>query len=872
MHTGLPGADITYYMMSPKPQLTPSTGSTLSRSLGLKPRLALLVFFSVLPFLLLIGFVARTHLRRQTPLAAEMTSQQSLLLAERFDGLLDKIEAVLRSVGKVDSGSSPFSIQVYTVGKEEFEGTQRDSSPAAQAAAAQIRKGSSASRQERGKLVVVEPAKLDLEPFVWAGLVRADSAVGMVKIPLKLLDSIARTTTLPDASVTLISASDRVLAHNSDGAEWIGENISATALGSRIISGQRPVFIGRGLEGLQRVFAVQPVQETGWKVLVGSPLEKVVAQARYGFLRAVAWGTLALALALITALWQAQRLINRLTQLSSKASAYARGEFSARTNVSGNDELGRLGESMDRMAEALQKREVDLRSSEERYRVLFDANPVPMYVFDSVSFEMLDVNKASLEKYGYTEQEFLSLSADSLRPASDVGEFRDYVRSIGDRTVRSIHRRHRAKDGRLIDVEIDSAPTDFRGRSARLVAAYDVTAQLAAEQSLRTTELQLRRSQKMEAMGQLTGGIAHDFNNVLTVIRSYAELLQATLSADDDRLDDLKEIIKAQERATALTKQLLAFSRQQLLQKQKINVSLLVKETRGLLMPLVSEHTELNIVLPDTSVTISGDQTQLIQVLINLVANARDAMSDGGRIDLVVNSCRLTTEMLDLSGCPIPPAEYGELSVSDTGPGIPPEIQGLIFEPFFTTKAVGKGTGMGLSTVYGIVKQLDGFILLESETGKGTTFRLLFPCVPGEAEERPTGSESFLSGGTESILLVEDEHAVRAAVERILSAAGYAVVTARDGIEALAIADSPYRIDLVLTDLVMPKMGGIELAENLARKKMPLRTLFMTGYSRDARVRQRPELDHSVLEKPFTHEELLKKVRQVLDGPLPKTN
>ncbi|MBA3657478.1 MAG: PAS domain S-box protein, partial [Gemmatimonadaceae bacterium] len=757
-----------------------------------------------------------------------MTSQQSLLLAERFDGLLDKIEAVLWTVGEVDSAPSPLAMQVYTVGKEELDGRQGDRSSTSQAAAAEIRKASSASKQKRGKLVVVEPAKLDLEPFVWAGLVRADSAVGMVKIPLRVLDSIARTGTLPDAGVTIISASGRVLAHNSGGAKWIGENISATALGSQLISRQRPVFIGRGLEGLQKVFAVQPIQQTGWKVLVGSPMEKVVAQARYGFLRAVAWGTLALALALITALWQAQRLINRLTQLSAKASAYARGEFSARTNVSGNDELGRLGESMDRMADALQKRELDLRSSEERYRVLFDANPVPMYVFDSVSFEMLDVNKASLEKYGYTEEEFLGLSADSLRPASDIGEFRDYVSSIGDRTVRSIRRRHRAKDGRLIDVEIDSAPTEFRGRTARLAAAYDVTAQLAAEQSLRTTELQLRRSQKMESMGQLTGGIAHDFNNVLTVIRSYAELLQATLSPDDDRLDDLKEIIKAQERAAALTRQLLAFSRQQLLQRQKINLSLLVEETRGLLTPLVSERTELNIVLPDASVTISADQTQLIQVLINLVANARDATSDGGRIDLVVTSCRLTTEMLDSSGCPIPSAEYGELSISDNGPGIPPEIQGLIFEPFFTTKSVGKGTGMGLSTVYGIVKQLDGYILLDSVIGKGTTFRLLFPCVSGEAEERPSSSGNVLTGGTESILLVEDERAVRAAAERILSAAGYVVVTASDGIEALAIADSPYRIDLVLTDLVMPRMGGIELAENLARKKMPVKTLFMT--------------------------------------------
>lgn len=861
----------------------------LSWLAGLKLRLALLMFVSVFPFVLLIGFIAQSDLRSYVPVAEELTTQESHLMRETFDGWLQRTEAVMATVasemhkeGRARASNDSLisaAAPELPLGGTKFYAIGSDGGiiGATGAVPRQVLEIAKAVRMQTNKsvarirMIVGEPPGFGQRSDLWAGLEPYNGIVIVGQIPVSVLDSLAASGNVRRATVTLVTAEGLVLARHADRHGWIGRNISGTDLGRKAFAVPSAAFKSSGLDGREKIFGSTRLKMANWIVIVGTPMELVDAQARSGLLRAIGWGMLALALAMLMALWQAQSLITPLRHLAERAKAYGRADFSGRTNISSDGELGDLARTMDLMAGALQERDRDLRSSEERYRLLFDSNPVPLYVFDSETFRILSANKAAREKYGYTEQEFLELSANAIRPDEDVSDFRAYVTNIGDRTVSSLRRRHRTKDGRIIEVELDSSAMEFHGQRARLVAAYDITSQVSAEKSLRLAEGQLQRAQKMEAIGQLTGGIAHDFNNLLTVIRSYAELMQPSFAPGDERIADLQEIITAQERGALLTRKLLAFGRQQMLQQQKVDLSLFVQEARGLLMPLVSEHIQLEIQPAKQPVIIMADHTQLTQVLINLVSNASDAMSSGGSLKISIDVCGFETGVTDSNSYPIPPGEYGALTIIDSGVGIPREIQGNIFDPFFTTKPVGKGTGMGLSTVYGIVKQLDGFIILESEEGEGSKFRLLFPCLKGEVGPRSSVPASRGFTGTESILLVEDELPVRSAVQRMLSEAGYEVVSARDGVEALQLAAAFPAFKLVLTDLVMPNMGGMELSEKLAKQYPNTRVVFMTGYSRDARVRQRPELDFALIEKPFTREDLLKKVRQVLDGsPVPK--
>ena len=380
-------------------------------------------------------------------------------------------------------------------------------------------------------------------------------------------------------------------------------------------------------------------------------------------------------------------------------------------------------------------------------------------------------------------------------------------------------------------------------------------------------EEQLLQAQKMEAVGRLAGGIAHDFNNILTAIKSYSELLIEDMTANKGRVEDVKEIREAADRAATLTRQLLAFSRQQLLHPRVLDLNTTVRDLKGMLERLIGADIEVKTRLAPHLGMVTADPGQIEQVLMNLVVNARDAMPDGGTIDIETANVELDDEYARTHAS-TPAGSYVMLAVSDTGQGMARETQARVFEPFFTTKEKGKGTGLGLSMVYGIVKQSGGSIWMYSEPGRGTTLKIYLPRADAVvAEETVIAPARNGHGGNEKILLVEDEDSVRQVASRILRRNGYTVVEARNGTEALReFSEGGHEFDLIITDIVMPEMGGLELAQRIREWTPNSRILFTSGYTEDAVMRRSfLEPGAEFIEKPFTPARLAERARQVLD-------
>ena len=417
------------------------------------------------------------------------------------------------------------------------------------------------------------------------------------------------------------------------------------------------------------------------------------------------------------------------------------------------------------------------------------------------------------------------------------------------------------RDGQVVALNVQSAPIrDLEGKVVAAVVAFMDTSDRKA------LEHQLRHASKMEAVGQLAGGVAHDFNNLLTVIMSYGVMLLDRLAPSDPNRADVQEIARAAERAAGLTRQLLAFSRKQVMQPRVIDINAVIAEVENMLRRVIGEDIELRVALDSEVARIHTDPGQLQQVLMNLVVNARDAMPKGGRLSICTSNSILSHD----SKCVLGAAhgQYVTMTVSDSGSGMTDEVQQRIFEPFFTTKEPGSGTGLGLATVYGIVKQSEGDLCVTSEPGAGSSFAVYFPrFVSKEAERRNGAAQRGATHGTETILLVEDDSSLRALVVRILKTYGYDVLVASGGIDALALASDPEQvIDAVISDVIMPDMNGRELVEKLLETRPGLSTLLMSGYT-DDEVLRRGILhgETSFLQKPFTPDQLARQVRSVLD-------
>jgi two-component system cell cycle sensor histidine kinase/response regulator CckA len=506
--------------------------------------------------------------------------------------------------------------------------------------------------------------------------------------------------------------------------------------------------------------------------------------------------------------------------------------------------------------------EEELFQSEQRYRLLFERNPQPMWVFDLETQAFLEVNAAAIHHYGYAREEFLAMTIKDIRPPEEIPNLLDNVSEVLPRHEEAGIWKHKKKDGTITYVEITAHELTFYGRPAQIVLAYDVTER-------RFLEEQLRQSQKLEAVGQLAGGVAHDFNNLLTVITGYSDLSLRQLDKVNPMRSHLEEIKKAGERAASLTRQLLAFSRKQVLQPKVLQLNAIVDDVNKMLRRLIGEDIDLLMVLEPALGLIKADPGEIEQVILNLAVNSRDAMPQGGKLTIETTNIYLDNQYARRHAA-IPPGHYVMLAVSDTGCGIDAETQVRMFEPFFTTKEQGKGTGLGLSTVYGIVNQSGGNVWVYSEIGKGTSFKIYLPRVdevPEREEARDILAE--LPQGRETVLLTEDEGQVRQMIRIILEMNGYRVLEASGGEEALAIyKEHEGEIDLMMTDVVMPKMSGRELAQSLEVLHPGIKVLYMSGYTDDAIVRH-GLLDQEIafLQKPFTPDALLRKVREVLDAP-----
>jgi two-component system, cell cycle sensor histidine kinase and response regulator CckA len=508
----------------------------------------------------------------------------------------------------------------------------------------------------------------------------------------------------------------------------------------------------------------------------------------------------------------------------------------------------------------IKRNEQALRRSESRYRSLVQSSVYGIYR-SSLEGRFLDVNPALITMLGYSSVEEVLL----LDPEKDVfvnSEEHSHLIDEFRRTGRldGIEVKWKRKDSSAVMVRISGRAVSSADEPADVLEAIaeDVTDRRALED-------QFRQAQKMEAVGRLAGGVAHDFNNLLMVISGYAEVILNRLEEDHPLRDKASAIQQASDRATTLTRQLLAFSRKQLLELKVVDVNPIVSDMERLLRPLIGENVELSAKLAPEAGYIRADAGQLEQVLMNLVVNARDAMPNGGKLSIQTQKV-VVDEAHRRGQTFIRPGDYVMLSVSDTGTGMDKETQSRIFEPFFTTKEKGKGTGLGLSTVYGIVKQSGGYVMVQSEKGRGTTFHIYLPRVEGTTEKHSAPVARAAAGGTETILLVEDEESVRQLVRDTLEGKGYKVMEACNGEGGLAAAAAHQgRINLVITDVVMPGMGGREMVEQLAKTRPETKVLYLSGYTEDAIVSEGTiESGTAFLQKPFTLQNLSRKVREVL--------
>src|ERR1035437_7325976 len=502
-----------------------------------------------------------------------------------------------------------------------------------------------------------------------------------------------------------------------------------------------------------------------------------------------------------------------------------------------------------------------IRASERRYRDLFESNPHPMWIYDSETLGFLAVNDTVVQQYGWSVEQFRALTITDLSPPEDVRQLVTILNTQKAARPTTNAARHLRADGSIIHVDVTSHQIVWDGRPARVVLAMDLTDKVKLEE-------QLRQAQKMQAVGRLAGGVAHDFNNLLTAISGYGQLLRGGLEPGDARVEEVDEILLAGERAAALTRQLLAFSRRQVLQPRALDLNGSIEELRSMLVRLIGEDLHLKIVLDPDLVLVRADPGQLTQGLMNLAVNARDVMPRGGALTLETRNVTLD-EVFVAEHEGVRTGPHVMLRVSDTGVGMDAETQAHLFEPFFTTKEVGKGTGLGLATVYGIVRQSEGAIDVRSELGQGSTFDIFLPQAPvGEHSAAGQAPVTALPKGHETGLVVEDEASVRRLAISVLKRQGYAVLAADGPRQAEAIAaEHPGSIDLLLTDVVIPGGNGFALAARLSGVRPAMKVLLMSGYAQES-VADRSGLDPGIsfIEKPFSPDLLLNRVRMAIDG------
>ena len=551
-----------------------------------------------------------------------------------------------------------------------------------------------------------------------------------------------------------------------------------------------------------------------------------------------------------------------ITALATSVKSSRGLDFKTEVPAAGPSQVTALGENINTLIGSL-KRELDERMSAERtYAQLFEASPLPMTVTTPDTGQFIDVNEAAVKAFGYSRDEFKSiLSRELYMPADDAErrELEDVPARIRETYARYGPASFRRKDGSVLRAIVTAYQVDFGGRPAWVAMIEDVTEKERIEQ-------QHEQAQRLESLGQLAGGVAHDFNNLLAVILNVTSQLTTEVPPASDARRDLERVEKAAQSASRLTRQLLAFARREVVQPLVIDLNEQITSLTELLRRTLGSHVRLTTALRAGLWPVVMDSGHLEQVVINLAVNARDAMPRGGT--LAISSANVTVDEAYAATRPgLRAGRYTQIEMADTGTGMDKAALDHAFEPFFTTKAPGHGTGLGLATVYGIVKQVEGHVSIDSEVGRGTTITILIPATDQQLPSAPAAQKAVQNAkGTATVLVVEDYDDLRELIEEILRSAGYHVMAARDGAAGLVLSrEHPGEIDALLTDIVMPNMLGPDLAEQMKAENPNLRVLFMSGHAQPVLGASKMLTpDTPLIQKPFMAPELLERLREAL--------
>lgn len=697
---------------------------------------------------------------------------------------------------------------------------------------------------DRGRQVGVLGMALDLTK------VRADLAAAW-KFP-------------PHSTSNVIDASGNVVICICEDEAARGQGDRCQTVKVSVLPAKAGAGIGSGRE--ERLFSFAPVPRTDWKVLIAEPAEtasRLASSEARRYLIVIAAGTLA---AVVVSLIMSGRIAKNVSSIVTAMKEVERGNLAVQVPAVGNDELGTIASSFNEMVRQRMEAEERLKHSESFLSSVLDGIGEGVVVIDR-DYRIISANDGygrqlkvrsgdCVGRHCYEVAHQRSAPCFHADDECDCAVFRCFQTG---RHHRGIHR-HLDADGNQIYIEVRAYP--LRNAAGAVTAVIETLTDVTDR---RTLEAQLRQAQKMEAVGLLAGGVAHDFNNILTAIIGYGSLLKMKLEPGHALTPFADQILASADRASHLTRSLLAFSRKQIIDPRPVRLNEVIQRVETLLSRLVNEDVDLQIALAPREATVLADPHQVEQVLMNLCTNARDAMPRGGRLTISTDLVEID-ELYRKQHPYATPGRYMRISVTDTGTGMDEAMKEKIFEPFFTTKERGKGTGLGLSIIYGIVKQHKGFIDVESEVGKGTTFTVHLPATEGKAETlKQSGSEPAVAG-TGVILLAEDDASVRTLAANILKEHGYRVIVAADGVEAVAkFNDHAESVDLVLLDVLMPRKNGKEACDELRMRRSDVKVLFMSGYTPDL-IHEKGILDRGIelLHKPFSPGALLEKVRQML--------
>ncbi len=870
------------------------------RSLGIRRRLALLVIAGATPFFVYAvvraqaqasdaraatdaraldiarRVAARISLRlsaleEELDLLAGIVSPEvrdtarNIALLERAVGAIKDLDVVLfvsdsagRIVGRSNWKREPGVVDIAD--RDYFADVKRTRKRAI---------GGATLQRPENKVWGVVVARPILEGEVFRGMVGA-------ALRVRSFQPYVAAAGLPEGSVIALRDSGTVIARSAQDQLFVGTNALPIATIRRQIALRDGVIETVWLDGITRVTGFTSISGSRWQLSVGIPAANALAPVRRALLYEIFIAALTLTAGVVAVLYLGNGLVDPVQELTRDARAIASGDEGHRTRVTAGGEIGELAGSFNAMAAQIADRNDALRESEHRARVLFDQNPAPAAVYDIETLDFLDVNEAALRLYGYSRGEFVRMRVSDVVVPGQAPITAVALPPVGAPPMQVAGQQHRTSSGDIRVVELFISRTAMQGRPVAIAVGIDVTERLAAQRALAESKDQLRQAQKMESIGRLTGGIAHDFNNLLTGIIGHSDFALEMLDQSHPSYAEISSARDTSWRAATLTQQLLAFSRRQVVPKTAVDITALVRGLEPTLQRLMPDRITLTLKSGPGVGLVSAAESQIEQVLMNLVVNARDAIAATGLVTIEVARESLTVATAAPLG--LTSGEYVRLSVTDDGVGMDEGTRTQIFEPFFTTKAPGSGTGLGLATVYGIVQEAGGAVHVTSTLGEGSRFDVRLPRLPGSRTPSSTAPAveplvarpvALPPGGNETVLLAEDEPVVRRLVESILRRLGYTVLAAANGEQALALlAAHEGKVDLLLSDVVMPGLSGRELAEHVAALRPEVRVLLVSGYHQDSVLHDGVERQRvAFLPKPFTPAALALRVRAVLDAP-----